>query len=301
MSKLELILNKESYEPGEKIEGSLLLDLKKETKVRDVVVNVYGNEHTHITRTHGSGKNQRTVTHTENVKVIDESQSLIGQFDKAYQLDPYAKSKTTTLPAGQHNFKFSFQLPNNATPTYDGSNAEVNYEINAKVDRPWKFDIKTEQDLIVTPIGSLEETTTSLQVDEKSGSNVLPQALSPDINMTLHLPKTNFTRGESVEGKIVVTNNSGKSIRNILVDLYANEHAEAEGYTEDSTVMKHSWKIPVTYADLNYFEQTFEFSIPSNVMPTIEKTYFDIEWHLRVGLDVAKAADLETETPVTVK
>ncbi|MDP2907561.1 MAG: arrestin family protein [Nanoarchaeota archaeon] len=301
MSKLELILNKETYKPGEKIEGSLLLELKKDTKVRDVVINVYGNEHTHITRTHGSVKNQHTVTHTEDVEVIDESQSLIGQFDKTYQLDPYAKSKTTTLPAGQHNFKFSFQLPNDATPTYDGSNAEVNYEISAKVDIPWKFDIKTEQDLYLTPADALEETTTSLQVDEKSGSNVLPQILSPDINMTLYLNKKDLIRGQDVEGKIVITNNSGKAIRNILVDLYANEHAEAEGYTEDSTVMQKSWKIPVTYADLNYFEQTFKFSVPSDAMPTIEKTYFDIEWYLTVGLDVAKAKDLEVEVPVTVK
>ncbi len=119
--------------------------------------------------------------------------------------------------------------------------------------------------------------------------------------MILYLNKKDFVRGKDVEGKIVVTNNSGKSIRNILVDLYANEHAEAEGYTEDLTVMAQSWKIPITYSDLNYFEQTFKFSITSDAIPTIEKTYFDIEWYLRVGLDVAKAKDLEVEVPVTLR
>lgn len=301
MSKLELMLNQGSYKPGEKIEGNLILDLKKETKVRDIVVSVYGNEHTHITRTHGFGKNQRTVTYTEDEEVIDEEQSLIGQFDKTYQLDPYAKGKNTILPAGQHSFKFSFQLPNDAAPTYDGSNAEVNYEISAKLDRPWRFDIKTGGGLCVIPAEAQETTTESAVIEEKSGSKILPQALSPDINMNINLNKTCFKRGEDLEGKVIVTNNSGKTVRNLLIELYANEHAEAEGYTEDSTVMSHSWKIPVTYADLNYFEQTFKISIPSDITPTLQRKYFDIGWYLSVGLDVAKASDLETETAITIK
>ncbi len=301
MSKLEIILNKETYKPGEKVEGNLMLELTKNTKVRDIIVSVYGNEHTHITRTHGSGKNSHTVTYTEDFDIIDESQSLLGQFDKTYQLDPYAKGKKTVLPSGQHNFKFSFTLPNDATPTYNGEHAEVDYEISAKVNVPWWFDVKTKKDLCMVPADALEETTSSMQINEKSGSKILPQILSPDINMTMHLSKTEFARGENIEGKVIVTNNSGKTVRNLLIDLYANEHAEAEGYTEDSTVMQKSWKIPVTYSDLNYFEQTFKFSVPSDAMPTIEKTYFDIEWYLTVGLDVAKAKDLEVETAVTIK
>lgn len=301
MSNLELILNKEVYKPGEKIEGNIILNLKKSTKARDIVVSVYGNEHTHITRTHGSGKNQRTVTHTEDIEVIDESQKLISQFDKTYQLDPYAKNKTTTLPAGQHSFKFSFQLPNDATPTYDGVHAEIEYEISAKVDIPWGIDIKTKQDLYVMPADASETTSSSAVLEEKSGSKVLPQALSPNINMNINLNKTCFKRGENIEGKVIVTNNSGKQVRNILVELYANEHAEAEGYTEDSTVMKQSWKIPVHQPEINYFEQNFKFQVPSNIIPTIEKKYFNIDWYLRIGLDVVKAKDLETETAVTIK
>lgn len=301
MSKLELVLSQESYKPGEKVEGNILLSLTKETKVRDILVEVYAEEYTHITREHGSGKNRHMVTHTEHVEIIDESQSLIGQFDKTYQLDPYTKGKNTILPAGQHCFKFSFQLPNNAAPTYDGEHVEVNYEIYAKVDRPWKFDLKTEDNIYVKPADAQETTTQSTTLEEKSGSKILPQALSPDINMSVSLNKNCFKRGEDLEGKIIVTNNSGKTIRNLLIDLYANEHAEAEGYTEDSTVMSKSWKIPITYQDLNYFEQTFKIQIPSDVIPTIEKTYFDIEWYLNIGLDVAKAADLETETPITIK
>jgi len=300
MSKLELVLSQESYKPGEKIEGNILLSITKETKVRDVVVEVYAEEYTHITREHGSGKNRHTVTHTEHVKIIDESQSLIGQFDKTYQLDPYSKGKNTILPVGQHCFKFSFQLPNDAAPTYDGSNAEVSYEIYAKVDMPWKFDLKTEDNIYVKPADAQETTTQSTTLEEKSGSKILPQALSPKINMSVSLNKTSFKRGEDLEGKIIVTNDSGKTIRNLLISLYANEHAKAEGYTEDSTVMSKSWKIPVTYQDLNYFEQSFKIQIPSNIIPTLQKKYLGIEWYLSLKLDVAKASDLETETQIEI-
>ncbi|MDP2909161.1 MAG: hypothetical protein Q8N77_05125 [Nanoarchaeota archaeon] len=301
MSKLELILDKEVYKPGEKVEGSLLLDLKKDTKVRDVVISVYGNERTHITRTHGSGKNQHTVTYTEDVEVIDEPQSLIGQFDKTYQLNPYDKGKNIVLPSGQHNFKFSFQLPNDATPTYDGEHAEVKYELSAKVDIPWRLDIKQGKEIHILPKDASSEKGVSALIKEKSGSSVLPQALSPDIDMAVHLSKTELTRGEYLEGKVAVTNKSGKTIRNLKLELYANEHAEAEGYTEDSAVMNRSETIPVSQPELNYFEQNFKFQIPTGIMPTMQREYFNIEWHFKIGLDVAKAADLETEADITIK
>jgi len=300
MSKLELVLSQESYKPGDKVEGNILLSIDKETKVRDIVIEVYGEEYTHITRTHGSGKNKRTVTHTEHVEIIDESQSLLGQFDKTFQLDPYAKGKNTILPVGQHCFKFSFQLPNDAAPTYDGSNAEVSYEIYAKADRPWRFDLKAEDNIRVIPADAKETTTQSTTLEEKSGGKIMPQALSPDIKMSVQLNKTAYKRGETIEGKLIVNNNSGKSIRNILLSLYANEHAEAGGYTEDSTVMETSEKVPVTYSDLNYFEQTFKIQVPNDIIPTMSKKYFNINWYLNIGLDVAKASDLETETDLII-
>lgn len=298
MSKLEIMLNKEVFKPGEKVDGSLVLELTKNIKVKDAIVAIYGNEHTHITRTRSCGKHTQTVTYTEDAEIIDESQKLISQFDKTYQLDPYSKGKKTVLPTGQHVFKFSFQLPDDATPAYDGEHAEVNYEISAKIDTPWWFDLKGEKKFYVIPGDKQVQEMTKKLIQKKSSNSLLPQMLSPDVDLKVELENAELKREEYIKGKVIVINKSGKEIRNILLELYANEHAKAEGYTEDSEVMAQSLKIPVNQPELNYFEQSFKFLIPKDATPTLEGTYFSIDWYFRVGLDIAKAKDLEIETPI---
>lgn len=302
MSKLEIMLNKETYKPGEKVEGNLFLQLSKRTKVKGINVIIYGNEHTRITRTRYNPLTKKHETHvyTENVGIIDESESLLSKIS----FDMYGmgeQAKTTALMANIYTIPFSFTLPEDATPSYDGHHVEVEYSLSAKVSKPWWFDITAEKEILVMPKDPQEIESKSAVLKEKSGGSILPQALSPDISMIVELGKEYFRMGENIEGKVVVTNKSGKEVRNILLDLYANEHAEAEGYTEDTSVMCYSLKLPVHQPKLSYFEQDFNFQIPSDVMPTIKRAHFNIKWYFKIGLDVAKATDLETETYITVK
>lgn len=302
MSKLEIILNKESFKQGEKIEGNIFLDLIKNVEVRDVMISVYGNEHTHITRTRNYGNHTRTVTYTEDVTIIDESIRMTGKIAKYDVTIPFSCSGgKTNLQKGQYTIPFSFTLPEDATLTYEGEHAEVKYEISAKVDIPWRPDIKQNKEIRILPKDDSSEKGVSALIKEKSGSSILPQALSPDIDMVVNLSKTGLIRGECLEGKVAVTNKSGKIIRNLKLELYANEHAEAEGYTEDSSVMNCTETIPVNQPELNYFEQNFKFQIPTGIMPAVQRKYFNIRWHFKIGLDVAKAADLVTEADITIK
>lgn len=302
MSKLEIILNKESFKQGEMIEGNIFLDLTKNAKVRDVTISIYGNEHTHITRTRNYGKHTQTVTYTEDVTIINESMHMVEKIAKYdVTLPSNCSGGKTNLQKGQYTIPFSFTLPEDATPTYDGEHAEVKYELSAKVDIPWGPDIKQGKEIRILPKDASSEEGMSALIKEKSGSSILPQALSPDIDLVVNLSKTELTRGEYLEGKVAVTNKSGKTIRNLKLELYANEHAEAEGYTEDSAVMNCTETIPVNQPELNYLEQSFKFQIPTGIMPTMQREYFNIEWHFKIGLDVAKASDLETEADITIK
>lgn len=301
MSSIEIMLNKETFKPGENVEGNLFLNVDKNLKARDILVEIYGNEHTHITRVEqtvvvtkdGPQTRTRTVTYTEDFTIINEDVSLIG---KVGQYALREEGKAITLTTGPYTIPFSFILPEDAVPSYDGEHAEVEYKISANIDMPWKFDLKADRQIYVIPETAEKKEGKTVTMSKKSGG-----LLSPEIDMIVEINKKEFVRGENIEGKVVVTNKSGKKIRHLLLDLYANEYAEAEGYTEDSIVMRYSKKISVNQPELNYFEQNFKLPIPADIMPTLQRKYFAIDWYLKISLDVAKASDLETETGIIVK
>lgn len=301
MSSIEIMLNKETFKPGENVEGNLFLNVDKNLKARDILVEIYGNEHTHITRVEqtvvvtkdGPQTRTRTVTYTEDFTIINEDVSLI---DKVGQYAFREEGKAITLTTGPYTIPFSFILPEDAVPSYDGEHAEVEYKISANIDMPWKFDLKAGKQICVIPEIAEKKGGKTVTMSKKSGG-----LLSPEIDMIVEINKQNFVRGENIEGKVIITNKSGKKIRNILLDLYANEYAKAKGHTEDSIVMNHSEKIPVNQPELNYFEQNFKLPILIDIMPTLQSKYFAIDWYLKIGLDVAKASDLEKETGIIIK
>lgn len=295
MSSLEIMLGKEVYKPGEKVDGQILLKLDKRTKARDIAVEIYGNEHTHITRLetrvvpNGKGGVTTTtvsVTYTEDVAVINEGTSLM---EKA--IGTYEPGKKIVLTPNIYTLPFSFTLPEDATPTYNGEHAEVYYNVSAKVDVPWWSDIDDKKSFRVIPEEGVAKEGEPIQLEAKKGQ----------IYMQVDLNKKDFKRGEHLEGKVKINNDAGKKIRKVLIDLYANEHARAEGHTEDSTVMRYTQEIPIDPPETIYFEKSFKIQIPHDAIQTINKRYFSIDWYFKAGLDIAMAIDLEKETSIKVK
>lgn len=289
MSSLEIMLGKKAYQPGEKVDGQVILKLDKSTKARDVVVEIYGNEHTHITITRysPSTKTNTSTTYTEDVPLISKETSLLNKVSGR----PPKKDEQVVLTPNVHTIPFSFNLPKDATPTYNGEHAEVNYQVSAKVDIPWGFDVNNEKSFFVIPKEGIKGEGDPVTLEKQKGK----------INMSVELNRGNFKRGEYIKGRVKVKNDAGKEIRKILVDLYANEHAEASSYTEDSRVMHSSLEIPVDQPETNYFEQNFKIQVPYDVVPTLEKDFFNIDWYFEVGLDVAMARDVTRKTPIIIK
>lgn len=298
MNDLEIILDKTSFKAGEGVKGHINLNLNEEVKAKGIVVEIYGGEHTKVTRTHSMGKKTVTRTYTEDLDIINKKEIVTNQIITSPTTDDLI------LPIGQYNASFSFELPEDATPSYsEGSHASVEYVVSAKVDCPWKRDINDKTAIIVLPKDAASTDKSSfINLEEKSGSKWLPQFMSPKIEMAIELNKPDyFVRGDYIKGKIRVTNSSSKEIKNIMLELYANEYAKARGYTENSTVMKHRFKIPVNQPRINHFEQEFDFPIPQDIIPTLKRKYFSIDWYFEIGLDVEKAKDIVRRIPVVIQ
>ena len=50
------------------------------------------------------------------------------------------------LGAGDHVFPFRFQIPTKPLPhAFEGKYGNIRYKVKARIDRPWRFDHKTER------------------------------------------------------------------------------------------------------------------------------------------------------------
>lgn len=58
------------------------------------------------------------------------------------------------LPAGEHNYPFTFVVPPHVPSSFEGEFGHVRYTIKAVLDRPWKFDQETK--MVFTVISPLD-------------------------------------------------------------------------------------------------------------------------------------------------
>ena len=49
----------------------------------------------------------------------------------------------TQIAAGEYEFPFQFQLPENIPSSFVGEHGRVAYSVTGVIDRPWKFDHET--------------------------------------------------------------------------------------------------------------------------------------------------------------
>jgi hypothetical protein len=124
--KVQIDILRTSYKPGEKIQGTVRMNLDKPIKARGVVVGLKA------TRVEGSGKHQRTVTLYEFEKPLD--------MEREYRPQPY-------------EYKFELDVPDlklkvpNFTGFFGGilnalvRSNPVRWSLFAKLDIPMGIDI----------------------------------------------------------------------------------------------------------------------------------------------------------------
>jgi hypothetical protein len=135
MNDISIDLVKEAYLPGEIIKGTVRLELEKSVKARAVKLRIIGLEETRVEV--GSGDDSHTY-HERNYILKNDIILHSPMYDKDLELDP-----------GNYAFVFEFKMPENALPSYKGTNVSVTYTLEARVDVPWWLDIVEKRPIYV--------------------------------------------------------------------------------------------------------------------------------------------------------
>lgn len=125
------------------------------------------------------------------------------------------------LPVGEIRFPFSFVLPVNIPPTFEGNIGFIRYLIKVKIDRPWRIDNVYKQAFTVTPHFDLNSVNYSGLPCVKQMSKNFDFLMFKNgcVDVKIMLAKAGYVPGESIALNVDIKNLSKKDLNRIEVSL----------------------------------------------------------------------------------
>ncbi|EGT40904.1 CBN-ARRD-19 protein [Caenorhabditis brenneri] len=311
----------EVFFPGQPISGRVILITEEKYKARAVNIKFEGcaktdwDDHESVRRVDAEGKAhyvQQRVNYSANVKYL-ESTALLWA----------CRDGTNELAAGKYVWPFSYNLPANIPPSFEGKYGYIRYSVTAEVDRPWRFDKAKKRCITVSPLLDL---------------NILPHAMTPlhdeasdtvgcccfkkgYLEMRVDIPKTGFVPGETVPINLHILNHSSVPVTEVKAKILqqckfvAFRHGNTFDFTGES-LMAHSAREQkqdmnavikqtqaLTVAPSNEHKLALELRLPS-VTPTINQNspIITVEYLVQISVDTTStfSSDIDCEMSVLI-
>ncbi|ULU07342.1 hypothetical protein L3Y34_018826 [Caenorhabditis briggsae] len=276
----------EVFLPGNPISGRVILMTTENYKARAVHLKLDGRAHTnwheYETERHTDGNGntenrQKKVDYSATVKYLEIKILIWASFDGSNCLIP-----------GTYAWPFSYRLPSNIPPSFEGKYGYIRYSVTAEVDRPWRFDKTSKRCITVSPMLDLNFIPNAMtplqdQASENLGCCCFKKGY---LSVKLDVPKTGFVPGETVPINLHIVNKSSVNVTMVTATIIqrctfmAYRNGTAFNFTEISGVTRGEVKLnsntvitqtqPLTVEPGNSHNLALELRLPS-VTPTINQ------------------------------
>ncbi|EGT38293.1 hypothetical protein CAEBREN_32591 [Caenorhabditis brenneri] len=218
------------FSPGDKVTGNVKMQIPDDDfKARKVRMEMIGKAYTYW---EGNVKNNHKIKNGDIARVRHNCADHKGKivYCRFETIVWKSDGSKHDMPAGQHIFPFSFQLPHWAPPSFEelfnpasvpGDLGFIRYFIKVEIDRPWKFDDKFITCITVLPSIDLSlipnsQVPSKKHICEEFGAVFLKSGL---VKMEIRIPKQGYVCGECILVKILVDNKTSKTFKKISLKL----------------------------------------------------------------------------------
>ena len=221
------------FYPGSTVSGRVNVQTSDQKKLRGIYLTLVGRAYVNWSESHttGTGDDRRTETvhYHDEEPYFNFRVNLWGGDGREHFLQP-----------GNYQFPFSFKLPEVPLPTsHEGGTGHVRYLLEARLDRPWKFDHVTKRAFTI-----LERVDLNLSQGDLAGARrgetqktlgFLCCTTGP-LTLTASTDRGGYCPGEKILVTAQVANNTNKEMKRVkatlyrLVVFYAKERRQAGGY-----------------------------------------------------------------------
>ncbi|MEE6487982.1 hypothetical protein FKM82_015103 [Ascaphus truei] len=176
------------YSAGELVSGQVVLELCRELRVTALEVCARGLAMVHWLESRSVGMNTVYSDFTAYETYLRKRQHLIRD-----------NGTITVLPAGRHEFPFSFQLPETLVTSFEGKHGSVRYWVKAKLHRPWSTVKKTKKEFtVIEPIDINTPALLAPQAGTKEKTAHAWYCNLGQVSVTAKIDRKGYTPGEVI-------------------------------------------------------------------------------------------------------
>ncbi|KAM4709174.1 arrestin domain-containing protein 2 isoform 1-T1 [Discoglossus pictus] len=178
------------FSSGDFVTGKVQLELVADAKVESVKLHAGGYAKVHWTESRSAGSSTAyTQNYSDEVEYVNLKETLL-------QTD---NGTLTVLPAGRHEFPFTFQLPETLVTSFEGKHGNVRYWVKAKLHRPWSTVKKTKKEFtVIEPIDINTPDLLAPQAGTKEKTAHAWYCNLGQVSVTAKIDRKGYTPGEVI-------------------------------------------------------------------------------------------------------
>ncbi|NXA42443.1 ARRD2 protein, partial [Eudromia elegans] len=126
---------------------------------------------------------------------------------------PADSGEVTVLPAGRHEFPFTFQLPETLATSFEGKHGSVRYWVKAKLHRPWAAVKKAKKEFTV--LEPIDINTPTLLAPQAGAKEKLARAWycnRGQVSVTAKIDRKGYTPGEVIPIFAEIDNGTSRAV-----------------------------------------------------------------------------------------
>ncbi|XP_057295499.1 arrestin domain-containing protein 2-like [Hydractinia symbiolongicarpus] len=296
ISEFTILLSghRQVFYPGEKLAGSVILNLWHPMDMRGLRIELQGKSHCHWTEEHGTGDNKKTEHYSGSEKIFEYVTCLYGNL-------PTATTMKLSHPPGRYEYQFMFTLPQTLPSSFEGSHGHIRYELKAQIDKPWKFDHKVKRPIIINEIidPNLPHFGKGPGGDAHKEVGLLCCAAGP-LDLIASIDRAAYCPGEIALINAEVQNHTSRNMKALKAKLVQEiqYHATRKVKQEYKTISKVVGP-PIPKGEFaNWTNEPF--GIPATPPTITTSKIITLVYYLVVEVDVPWGVDLSVKMPITM-
>ncbi|XP_042871044.1 arrestin domain-containing protein 3-like isoform X2 [Penaeus japonicus] len=199
---------------GQTVSGHLTVTCTNDKTFREITIKFHGFSKVHWTERKSERREGKTVTKTVHYR---SSEDYYGS-----SILVWGTGQESTLPAGTHNFNFSYVLPQNIPSSFESKIGQVRHVCKAKINVPWGFDKTCSQPYSVNSLYDLNTDPAAqhpIQCNEHKYLCCLWCKSGP-LSMVLRVSRSGYVPGE----KIMINAECSNKTNDVVDYTEANIH-----------------------------------------------------------------------------
>ncbi|XP_061585004.1 arrestin domain-containing protein 3-like [Cololabis saira] len=283
----DAINDKNTFTNGDTINGRIILEVSKETRIESLVFMAEGKANVCWHEQHGQ--------HHHHVYWSNEKYYSI----KDHILRESRQDGTEVIGKGRHVFPFSFNIPDRKMPsTFKTSIGKIVHKIKAELKQSMKLTKKTK--VHFTFISNADMDTPGLMEPQHNSKDKSLAFGSGNVSMDIYTKRMGYRQGENLHVTVEINNRSSRSAKAKFV-FYEKKSYFAQGRRRVHTQNIVKGKIDAADSASGKSAATEVIPIPGHLPSSILNcSIIKLEYRLKIYLDIKCASDPVVKLPIVI-